>query len=183
MYMHWTNHTVNSTYTPGFDIYRLQSVNNKILGLYMDPVLGPHKYDDSKKRWEIPLADSHIETIYHDLKDYYAKNGWVKSFTNNSDVFGQPAEYMDAYSLAGNYTEKNTIYKDSHGDSLIPVTGMNPLSFPVLKNYTQNAHEFFFTRVITNFNMIPKMLDVQPIKNTQIGLEGKKDWKNQRFYR
>jgi hypothetical protein len=90
---------------------------------------------------------------------------------------------MDAYSLAENYTAKNTIYKDSHGDPLIPVTGMNPLSFPVVRSYTQNAHEFFFTRVITNFNMIPRMLDVQPIKKTQIDIEGKKRWKDQRFYR
>jgi hypothetical protein len=82
-----------------------------------------------------------------------------------------------------NYTVKNTIKNDHHGDPIIPVTGVSPLSFPVIRSYTQNAHEFFFTRVITNFNMIPRMLDVQPVNYTQIGRKGSREWINQRFYR
>jgi hypothetical protein len=107
----------------------------------------------------------------------------LKYFTGNKDLYGNSTEYNDAWSLAMNYTFKNIIYNDIHGHPIIPVTGINPLSFPVIRNYTQNAHGFFFTRVITNFNMIPRMLDVKPVNLTQIGKEGSRKWINQRFYR
>jgi hypothetical protein len=166
--MHWTNHTKNSTYTPGFDTYRLISVPNKILGLYYDPMLGLHPYESLKKQWVIPEIDSHYSPIYHDLKDYHSKSGYLYQFTLNTNQLGEPANYYDAYSLATNYSIKNKIYKDSHGDALIPVTGVNPLSFPVIKNYTQEAHQFFSTRIITKFNIIPKMNNVKYIENTKI---------------
>jgi hypothetical protein len=94
--MHWTNHTKNSIYTPGFDTYRLISVPNKILGLYDDPVYGPHPYDSLKKQWVIPEKDSHYTPIYNDLKDYHSKSGYLYQFTYNVDLFGTPAEYYDA---------------------------------------------------------------------------------------
>lgn len=84
----------------------------------------------------------------------------MKQFTGNTDFFGQPATYNDAYSLTTNYSIKNTIYNDSNGDQIIPITGMNPLSWPVVKQYTQNPEAYFFTKVITNFNMIPRMNNV-----------------------
>lgn len=168
-YMRWTNHTQNTTYLSGFDEYRLNSVPNKILGIYYDPSVGRHPYDSLKKKWEIPQEDSHANPIYHDLKDYHRKSGNLQSFTLNTDLFGNKASYNDAQSLFTNYTIKNKIYLDSHGDGLIPVTEVNPLSFPVIRNYTEQAHQFFFTRVITNFNVIPKMLNVKSINHTYIG--------------